>query len=105
MGDVEAETLYSWLLEFRTNEYDAMYKVFRKPLDNSLNGPELWDRYFNLGKHYLIEMRMLREKAKLARTKWKECPIFGGDVNAEEPDATEVDYENPYKEDSETIGV
>ncbi len=86
-SDEEAQELLDWLIEFNEKEYKRLHEIFRKPLDNSSNGPELWDRYFLTGRHHLIEMRMLKEQAVVCREKWKTIPKNkkkGQNNNAEE---------------------
>lgn len=75
LDSMNQEQLFDKLLDFHNNEYTELYRIFRLPLDNSPNGPELWDRYFAAKKYDFIEMQMLAAQAKICRTKWKS--IFG----------------------------
>ncbi|HUP77612.1 MAG TPA: hypothetical protein VM260_03555, partial [Pirellula sp.] len=60
------------LVTFYKNEYKELHRIYRLPLDNSPNGKELWDRYFQRGMTNLPEMRLLRKQASVCRVKWKE---------------------------------
>jgi hypothetical protein len=66
---VQLSALWDDLSQFRANEYAELYRIFRLPLDNSPNGPELWDRLLQYGQraNQFPEVRMFRKQAKVCR--------------------------------------
>jgi hypothetical protein len=67
--------LYAFFLRIYNVEYKELHRIFRLPLDNSPNGPELWDRYF-AKKLDFIEIRMFRAQAKIVKEALAEYPRF-----------------------------
>lgn len=65
-----------FLLNFRNNYYSELHRIYRLPLDNSPNGSELWDRYFDGRKFHLVEMQMFLKWARVCREAWKDRPKF-----------------------------
>jgi hypothetical protein len=107
LGEDQVEILYAWLLDFRNQEYAAMHRVFRLPLDNSPNSTELWDRYFELKKWHFPEMQMLRKEARITRDRWKKCPKFkpGEDVPDGPDNPEENGQQDPYFENTAGVAV
>ncbi len=92
--DQQAEILWNWLVAFRGSEYAELYRIYRLPLDNSNDGPELWDRYFKLGKTNLREMKMMRKQGKICRDKWREAPLFKLSKKEKSNEAETKDHED-----------
>ena len=93
LADNEIDRLYGELLNFRTNEYAELYRIFRLPLDNSNNGPEYWDRILRHDNSDIIfpEVKLLKHYSRICRDAWRELLIKtrsirpkGRDVKIEE---------------------
>jgi hypothetical protein len=69
---VQLSLLWDDLSQFRANEFAELHRIFRLPLDNSPNGPELWDRLLQYGQraNQFPEVKLFRAQAKVCRQVW-----------------------------------
>lgn len=71
----QVSTVYDFIDCLYRDQYKELKRIFGLPINNSPNGPELWDRYFANERYELIEVRMFRKQSKLIRQIWNRRPF------------------------------
>ncbi len=97
----ELAIINEFLMEFRVDEYQELYRIFRLPLDFNQKDEEgyvLWDRYFKNQRYTLPEMILMRKQGKIARDNFHNIPIKKKPVATEEEDEIEEELEESVNE-------